>query len=304
MALCLGNSGDFAKAVASYKDSLQILKTATPVDNAEVARVANNLASFYALHWALGDAETYFLEAVKMRTDAYGRQSHQTISTLHDLGMFYLKCSQFEKSVTVFEEEVSNLRALGQNDLQVAESVSALARLYAHLGIFSYAEACLAEMKQIRCDCAADCTDREVFDSHLSTGIVLRAQGKLAESSMEFGLAVRCSPSSVRPQPGANVTHTLQVCKAAEYAHAQKLEKGDESMKHTTGDMCYTMLHYALALAQNGNFDQSECAFEKLTRTTEKTWGAHSFQLATVFIEQSKARLLEGKHHESQVMRA
>jgi len=106
--------------------------------------------------------------------------------------MFYLKCSQFEKSVTVFEEEVSNLRALGQNDLQVAESVSALARLYAHLGIFSYAEACLAEMKQIRYDCAADCTDREVFDSHLSTGIVLRAQGKLAESSMEFGLAVRC----------------------------------------------------------------------------------------------------------------
>jgi len=70
MALCLGNSGDFAKAVASYKDSLQILKTANPVDNAEVARVANNLASFYALHWALGDAETYFLEAVKMRTDA------------------------------------------------------------------------------------------------------------------------------------------------------------------------------------------------------------------------------------------
>ncbi len=97
------------------------------------------------------------------------------------------------------------------------------------------------------------------------------------------------------------MTHALQVCKAAEYAHAQKLEKGDESMKHTTGDMCYTMLHYALALAQNGNFDQSECAFEKLTRTTEKTWGAHSFQLATVFIEQSKARLLEGKHHESQV---
>jgi tetratricopeptide (TPR) repeat protein len=300
MALCLGNSGDFAKAVASYKDSLQILKSTSPVDNAEIARVANNLASFYALHWALSDAETYFLEAVKLRTEAFGRQSQQTISTLHDLGLFYLKCAQYEKSVTVFEEEVSNLRALGKDNLQVAESISALARLYAYLGIFSYSRACLAEMQQIRSDCAAECTDKEVFDSHLSNGIFLRAQGQIAKSSMEFGLAVRSSPSPL--QPAQRKCDTFQVCKAAEYAHAQKLEKGDESMKHTTGDMCYTMLHYSLALAQNGNFDQSECAFEKLTRTTEKTWGPHSFQLATVFIEQSKARLLEGRYHDSQVM--
>ncbi len=92
-----------------------------------------------------------------------------------------------------------------------------------------------------------------------------------------------------------------QVCKSAEYAHLMKMEKGDSSMKDTTPDMCYTMLHYALELARNGNFDQSECAFEKLTRTTEKTWGSHSFQLAQVYVEQAKARLAEGKCHESQV---
>jgi hypothetical protein len=91
------------------------------------------------------------------------------------------------------------------------------------------------------------------------------------------------------------------VCKAAEYAHAQKMEKGDSSMKDTTPDMCHTMLHYALSLALTGNFDQSECAFEKLARTTEKTWGPNSYQLATVYIEQAKACLAEGKHHDSQV---
>ena len=79
------------------------------------------------------------------------------------------------------------------------------------------------------------------------------------------------------------------------------MEKGDASMKDTTPDMCHTMLHYALSLALTGNFDQSECAFEKLTRTTDKTWGPNSYQLATVYIEQAKARLAEGKHHDSQV---
>ncbi len=77
---------------------------------------------------------------------------------------------------------------------------------------------------------------------------------------------------------------------------------GDSSMKDTTPDMCTTMIHYALSLALTGNFDQSECAFEKLTRTTEKTWGINSYQLATVFVEQSKARLAEGRHHDTQVM--
>ncbi len=72
-------------------------------------------------------------------------------------------------------------------------------------------------------------------------------------------------------------------------------------MKDTTPDMCHTMLHYALSLALTGNFDQSECAFEKLARTTEKTWGPNSYQLATVYIEQAKACLAEGKHHDSQV---
>ncbi len=94
----------------------------------------------------------------------------------------------------------------------------------------------------------------------------------------------------------------MQVCKAAEYAHAQKMKMGDSSMKDTTPDMCTTMLHYALSLALTGNYDQSECAFEKLTRTTEKTWGINSFQLATVFVEQSKARLAEGRHHDTQVI--
>lgn len=93
----------------------------------------------------------------------------------------------------------------------------------------------------------------------------------------------------------------LQVCKAAEFAHTMKMERGDESIKETTPDMCSAMLHYALQLAQNGNFDQSECAFEKLTQTTEKTWGPQSYQLAQVFLEQAKARLVEGKHHEAQV---
>lgn len=110
------------------------------------------------------------------------------------MGMFYLKSSQFEKGVTVFEEEVCNSRALsGQDDLRVAESVGARARLYAQLGLKSYAHASLAEMKRIRSACAADCSDRETYDTHLTAGIVLRAEGKFEQSSLEFGLSVRCS---------------------------------------------------------------------------------------------------------------
>lgn len=193
MAACLSNSGDVAKAVASYNESLRILKSAKDgIDHAEVARVSNNLAQFYAAHWALNDAERCFLDAVKTRTDVFGRQSQATVQTLHDMGMFYLRSSQFEKGVTVFEEEVCNSRALyGQDDLQVAESVGALARCYAQLGLKSYAHASLAEMKRIRSACAADCSDRETYDTHLTAGIVLRAEGRLEHSSLEFGLAVR-----------------------------------------------------------------------------------------------------------------
>jgi tetratricopeptide (TPR) repeat protein len=200
MALCLSNSGDIAKAVSSYKESLRILKSDNgPIDNAEVARVSYDLAVFYARHWALSDAELYFLDAVKLRTEVFGRQSQQTVQTLHDMGAFYLNCSQYEKAVTVFEDEVSNRRALsGQDDLSVAECVSALARLYARLGLFSYAHASLTEMKRIRSVCAADCTDKEACDSHLSTGIVLCAQGNTQDSSLEFGLAVRNPAQNAR----------------------------------------------------------------------------------------------------------
>jgi tetratricopeptide (TPR) repeat protein len=193
MALCLSNSGDIAKAVSSYKESLRILKSDKgSIDNAEIARVSYDLAEFYARHWALSDAELYFLDAVKLRTEVFGRQSQQTVQTLHDMAAFYLSCSQYEKAVTVFEDEVSNRRALsGQDDLSVAQCVSALARLYARLGLFSYAHASLAEMKRIRSACAADCSDKEACDSHLSTGIVLCAQGNTQDSSLEFGLAVR-----------------------------------------------------------------------------------------------------------------
>jgi len=134
-----------------------------------------------------------------MRTEVYGRLSRETVQTLHDMGSFYLRSSQWEKSITVFEDIVMNWRALsGQDDLSVAECVSALARLYAHVGMFSYANACLAEMKRIRCACAEDCTDKETCDSHLSTGIVLRAQGNIHDSSLEFGLAVRDIHTMIR----------------------------------------------------------------------------------------------------------
>jgi hypothetical protein len=241
---------------------------------------------FYATHWALGDAEQYFLDAVKLRTELYGRQSVETVQTLHDMGLFYLKCCQWEKSITVFEDIVSGRRALsGQNDLSVAECVSVLARLYAHIGLFSYANECLAEMKRIRAECIFELTDKETCDSHLSSGIVLRAQGDLQGCSLEFGLAVRWEHmtrlpaasivSRLRCNCTAHHQHHLsihkhvisQVCKAAEYAHSQKMERGDATIKDTTPDMCNTMLHYALSLALIGNFDQSECAFEKLTRT-------------------------------------
>ncbi len=55
----------------------------------------------------------------------------------------------------------------------------------------SYAHACLAEMVRIRYLCAAECTDKEAYDTHLTNGIVLRAEGKLRDASLEFGLAVR-----------------------------------------------------------------------------------------------------------------
>jgi hypothetical protein len=147
---------------------------------------------FYATHWALGDAEQYFLEAVKLRTEVHGRQSLETLQTLHEMGLFYLSCCQWEKSITVFEDIVGSKRALsGQDDLSVAECVSVLARLYAHIGLFSYAKECLTEMKRIRAECFIDVTDKETCDSHLSTGIVLRSLGDLKGCSLEFGLAVR-----------------------------------------------------------------------------------------------------------------
>lgn len=68
MAVCLSNSGDVAKAVASYNESLRILKSAKDgIDHAEVARVSDHLATFYATHWALNEAERCFLDAVKTR---------------------------------------------------------------------------------------------------------------------------------------------------------------------------------------------------------------------------------------------
>ena len=90
---CLGNSGDIARAVSSFKESLCILKSAkvytrttrvqsqcfasnsnnhdpnnpmqeSSIDTVEISNVSYNLASFYATHWALSDAEHFFLEAV------------------------------------------------------------------------------------------------------------------------------------------------------------------------------------------------------------------------------------------------
>jgi hypothetical protein len=46
-------------------------------------------------------------------------------------------------------------------------------------------------MVRIRYLCAAECTDKEAYDTHLTNGIVLRAEGKLRDASLEFGLAVR-----------------------------------------------------------------------------------------------------------------
>jgi hypothetical protein len=98
-ALCLSNASDFAKQVASYSDNLRLLKSAgkDDIDHAAIAHVLNDLAAFYSLHWALGESERCYMEALKLRSEIFGRSSLQTVKTLHEMGTFYLQTHQYEK---------------------------------------------------------------------------------------------------------------------------------------------------------------------------------------------------------------
>ncbi len=144
------SKGELRQAEPLYREALEIFRAVLGPEHYRVAVCLNNLALLLTETGRYDEAEPLFREALGIRRQVFGHDHPAVATGLKNLALVLTRKGQYAEAEPLYREALDLGRALGGNELRLANTLNSLADLLATLGRYDEAEPLCREALAIR----------------------------------------------------------------------------------------------------------------------------------------------------------
>ena len=144
------SKGELGQAEPLYREALESFRAVLGPEHYRVAVCLNNLALLLTETGRYDEAEPLFREALGIRRQVFGHDHPAVATGLKNLALVLTRKGQYAEAEPLYREALDLGRALGGNELRLANTLTSLADLLATLGRYDEAEPLCREALAIR----------------------------------------------------------------------------------------------------------------------------------------------------------
>jgi tetratricopeptide (TPR) repeat protein len=182
-------SGDFDKAIAFYKQCLEIKAKLSGLQSLSVAEINHELGAVYFARGDFARAEELFRDSVEVKVKTLGEDSLEVASTVLFLGRVCLNMNSPDEAMMYFEQaRLTKQLHLGDKHLECFEINRDIADTHQAKGEFEESLACYNSYLRARRSASGD--DEIVADPLYSIGHIEQKLARLDEALKSFASAL------------------------------------------------------------------------------------------------------------------
>jgi tetratricopeptide (TPR) repeat protein len=279
--------GDSLTEVKLFKESAAAYETALPFAEQEFGkesdnylRTRNSLARSMTLGGRKQQGKKLLLENIDL---CRGKANERLYAdALYNAGWFFLREKKFDNSLGHLKEAAKIYkRVSGDNSIEYAEAVNALARSYANIGLYNLAEPLYLETLEIRKKVFGE-KHPEYAESTNSLGILYKNMGKysVAESYYLKTLELRKELYGEKHIDYAHTLNNLAILyraignyPAAEPLYKQALEIKRELLGTDHPSYAVTLNALAVFYRNIGNYPAAEAHYQEALKIKKQVFG-------------------------------
>ena len=265
----LYNEGKYGEAIPLEERALVIFKRVLR-EHQDVATSLNVLAELYRSQGRYLEAETRFLQALKMRQRLF-KNDHQDVATsLNNLAGLYLNQGNYPKAERFYRQALEmRKRLFGNKHRDVATSLNNLAELYRSQGQYSEAESLHQEALEMRKQLLEN-EDSDVATSLNNLALVYQSQAKYSAAEPLLLQALKILKQrfgNEHPNVAKSLNNLAELYESqgsyskAESFYHQALDMRKRLLRDEHPDVATSLNNLAALYRTQGRFSEAESRF-------------------------------------------
>jgi CHAT domain-containing protein/Tfp pilus assembly protein PilF len=285
-------AGDYSKARPIYEEVLREVLRLWGEGSLQHAAVLNNLGSLNSSTARMREAESMYLQCLKIYEAKLGPDHVNLTATLNNLGNLYLEMSRYPQAESCYKRALSiRERKLGPDHPETANALAKLATLYGEMSLYERAEPLFVRsLKIMESKLGPEHVDTIGYLNNLAS--LYKDMGRFEEARPLYLRCLRIRESTLGPdhQLTADSLNNLALLhldtgkyEQAEPLFLRSLKIYETKLGPDHPDTARPLSNLGLVYRNTGRYDQAEQFYLRALKITEARFGPlHPESVATL----------------------